>query len=549
MPMMKTLTLVLCAGLVTLVPTSITWGQAEPQTRAEATGYRETSRYDDVIGFLKALEAKGAPVSVQFIGASPLGREIPLAIASRPLPSHRAEARRQNKPIVCIQANIHAGEVEGKEASLMLLRDLLLSCDMNPLDKLVLLVLPIYNIDGNEEFGPQSRHRRYQLGPELVGIRTNGQGLDLNRDYIKLEAPETRALMEHVLTTWDPDVFVDLHATDGTLHGYQLTYSPPLHPDTVEGILTYTRDELLAEVRKAMCDRYGLRTFDYGNTPRWDFADKPFAWYSSAPVPRYSTNYVGLRNRVSVLSEAMSHSSFKDRVDATYRFVKLILEKITSDSARVVELTRQADLQVMHWGANPKQAPELGVRFEFASRGREKILLDRIETPEMRDKKPADRPAGPPEDVIECEMEIFDRFKATRTRRLPAAYRFTRDLPEVAKLLKMHGVIVERTRSDWSGLAETFRIETLNQAERSYQGHRLIGLEGTFVSEKLTLPAGHCMVRTAQPLGILIFQLLEPESQDGVAAWNLLDGLLRADGSYPIVKCYDSSGITAKPWE
>lgn len=521
-----------------LVGTS-SWAQVQPQTRAERTGYRETSRYADVIEFVEALEAAGAPVSVQYIGKSPEERKIPLVIASRPLPRDRQEARRQNKPIVCIQANIHAGEVEGKEASLMLLRDLSLSDDANLLDKLVLLVLPIYNIDGNEQFGPQSRHRRHQLGPELVGVRTNGQGLDLNRDYVKLEAPETQAAMEHVFTTWDPDVFLDLHATNGTLHGYHLTYSPPLNPATAPGILAYTRDELLVDVRKSMRRRYGLRTFDYGNTPRWNFADKPFAWYSSAPLPRYSTNYVGLRNRIGILSEAMSHISFEDRVKATYRFVQLILERIAADAERVIELTHQADLQVKAWGADAATAtaPELGVRFEFASRGREKVLLDRIETPELRDTKPADRPPGPPEDVIEYEMEIYDRFQATRTRRLPTAYFFTEDLPEVVKLLTMHGITVERLRSDWSGSVETFQIETVRRADRPYQGHRLMSLEGTFVSQEIIIPAGRCFVRTAQPLGLLIFQLLEPESLDGVAAWNLLDKRCRAKSSFPLVKC------------
>ena len=197
--------------------------QVSPQTRAERTDYKETSLYEDVIGFVETLETRGAPLSMEYIGTSPSGRKIPMVVAARPLPADRAEARRLNRPIVCIQANIHAGEVEGKEAVLMLLRDLSAAPKgVDLLEKLVLIVLPIYNIDGNEKLGPQSRNRRHQLGPEQVGMRYNGQGLDLNRDYVKLEAPETRAVAEHIFTTWDPDVFVDLHATNGTLHGYQL---------------------------------------------------------------------------------------------------------------------------------------------------------------------------------------------------------------------------------------------------------------------------------------------------------------------------------------
>ena len=524
--------------------------QVSPQTRAERTDYKETSLYEDVIGFVETLKARGAPLSMEYIGTSPSGRKIPMVVAARPLPADRAEARRLNRSIVCIQANIHAGEVEGKEAVLMLLRDLSAAPQGGGLlEKLVLIVLPIYNIDGNEKLGPQSRNRRHQLGPEQVGMRYNGQGLDLNRDYVKLEAPETRAVAEHVFTTWDPDVFVDLHATNGTLHGYQLTYSPPLHPDTVPCIQTYARDELLIEGRKAMHARYGLHIFDYGNTPRWDFADKPFGWYASAPLPRYSTNYVGLRNRISILSEAMSHLPFEDRVGATYRFIRLILEKIAGDSARVVELTRRADLQVTTWGAEPQKAPELGVRFEFASRGREKVLLDRSETPEMRDRRPKNRPPGPPEDVVEFETQIFDRFKATRTRRFPSAYLFTENVPPVVELLARHGIVVERTRSTWRGPAESFKITAIDRAERTYQGHKLLRLEGTFVSQEVTIPAGSCIVRTAQPLGILAFQLLEPESLDGVAAWNLLDAHLQLGRPYPIVKCHQKIPVPTENWQ
>jgi len=523
--------------------------QVSPQTRAERTDYKETSLYEDVIGFVETLETRGAPVSMEYIGTSPSGRKIPMVVAARPLPADRAEARRRNRPIVCLQANIHAGEVEGKEAVLMLLRDLSAASQGGGLlDKLVLIVLPIYNIDGNEKLGPQSRNRRHQLGPEQVGIRYNGQGLDLNRDYVKLEAPETRAAAEHVFATWDPDVYVDLHATNGTIHGYQLTYAPPLHPDTVGCIQAYARDELLIEVRKAMHARYGLHIFDYGNTPRWDFADKPFGWYASAPIPRYGTNYVGLRNRISILSEAMSHLPFEDRVGATYRFVRLILEKIARDADRVVELTRRADLQVTAWGAEPQKAPELGVRFEFASRGREKVLLDRSETPEMRDRRPKNRPPGPPEDVVEFETEIFDRFKATRTRRFPSAYLFTENVPAVAELLARHGIVVERTRSPWRGSAESFKISAIDKAERTYQGHKLVRLEGTFVSQQVTIPPGRCIVRTAQPLGILIFQLLEPESLDGVTTWNLLDPHLQLGRPYPIIKCHQRTPVATEKW-
>ena len=164
-----------------------------PKTRAERTNYLETSRYADVIAFLDSL--KGRPeLAFGSIGRTNEGRDIPYVIASRPRVSTPDEARRLNRPVVYIQGNIHAGEVEGKEALLAMLRDLTSSARANVLDSVVLIAVPIYNADGNERFAHQDQNRGAQNGPEMVGVRTNAQNLDLNRDYIKAEAPETRRL-------------------------------------------------------------------------------------------------------------------------------------------------------------------------------------------------------------------------------------------------------------------------------------------------------------------------------------------------------------------
>ena len=547
----------------------------EPQTRAEATGYLETSHYEDVIAFLEEIEPRDS-LSLQYIGESPEGRPIPLVIAARPLPTDAAEARRSGKPIVCIQANIHAGEVEGKEAALMLLRDLTqeepakeASTQADPtldiLDQVILLVLPIYNIDGNEQFGPQSRNRSHQMGPESVGVRSNGQGLDLNRDYVKLDALETQAAVREIFNVWRPDVFVDLHATNGTLHGYHLTYAPPLHPDTDPQIAAYARDELLAETRQEMRGRHGMETFDYGDTPRWSFADEPYAWYGAGAGGRYGVNYMGLRNCVAILSEAMSHRPFDERVEATYHFVSLILEKVADDADRLTRITRGADERMRNLASSNVEIPQLSVRFERASRGLDIVLIDRMETPELRDRKPADRPPGPPEDLVELEVEVYDRFQTVRTRRLPSAYLLGPELEvidadatiqgsagimgrtiikggvgikRIVSLLRTHGIAVETTTEPWSGQVDQFIIESREQRDEPYQGHNLITLEGHYETQDMELPVGSFVVRTDQPLSALIFHILEPESLDGVAAWDLLDASLEPGEPYPIVKQY-----------
>src|SRR3954467_9065737 len=203
-----------------------------PLTRAERTNFTETSHYDDVVVFIDSLKKLGAKIATGSIAKTVEGRELPYVIASRPLFTTPAAARQANRAVAYIQANIHAGEVEGKEAMQAMLRDLLFDKKKNVLDSIVLIVQPIYNADGNEKWGPQARNRGAQNGPEMVGTRQNASGWNLNRDYVDADAPETRGSLA-MFNKWNPDLFMDLHTTDGSIHGYALTYSPPLTPAAI----------------------------------------------------------------------------------------------------------------------------------------------------------------------------------------------------------------------------------------------------------------------------------------------------------------------------
>jgi hypothetical protein len=490
--------------------------------------------------YIEDLQAKGAPISTQSIGVSTQGREIPLVIASRPAVAGPADARRAGKLVVYVQANIHAGEVEGKEAVLMLLRELARDPEAGLLDKIVLLTTPIYNIDGNEAWGPWQTNRRSQNEPEVVGTRTNGQGLDLNRDGMKAESPEMRAALRFIYTRWDPDVLVDLHATNGTRHGYQLTYSPPLHPDTQNDLLHFNRDELLAAVRRRMRREFGMETFVYGNVPR---SGKSQGWYQSAPDPRRITNYVGLRNRLGILSEATCYLPFRQRVLTTHRFVLTVLEEIGRQRQRILSLTREADARIIEWGLHPETAPALTIRYKLASHDTEEILLEK---PTSAAGSSRTRRITPPREFISVKMPVYDRFETTKTARFPAAYFIPSTFSQAAELLRRHGIIVERLLADWKGPAEVFVIDEIVSAAQPFQGHVLKELEGYFESIQVEIPKGGYLVRTAQPLGILIFHLLEPESIDGVAAWGFLDPELRARGHYPIHKCFDQVRVATE---
>src|SRR5205814_7873646 len=346
--------------------------QALPQTTAERTDYAATSSTADVGAFLDSIALAGAPVRVSEMGSSALGKPIYFVIASDPTVTSPGEAAASGKVVVYLQANIHGGEVEGKEAVLALLRELA-GPRRELLQTLVVLVAPDYNPDGNDAFGPQAVNRSEQNGPELVGQRADGLNLDLNRDYFKAEAPETRASLARVYTTWDPAIMVDLHTTDGTRHGYLLTYAPPLDPIGPAGPTTFARDQMLPALRRTLQDKYREPIFDYGNV---DAPLAPQSWDTYAPVGWYGTNYAGLRGRMAILSEAYSHADFKTRVQVTHDFVVEILNYVARHGAEIRRLERAADRQTALEGAGSALRPSLAVAYKLATRGIEPVRLE-----------------------------------------------------------------------------------------------------------------------------------------------------------------------------
>ncbi|MGH7507479.1 MAG: M14 family zinc carboxypeptidase, partial [Longimicrobiales bacterium] len=225
------------------------------RTAPERTGFVETTRYDDVVVFMEAAAAASPIIHLDTMGYTLEGRALPMAVVGAVANASPEAVLASGRTRVYVQGNIHAGEVEGKESLLMLLRDIAEGGHAQWLDSLVLIVVPIYNADGNERILLTNRGR--QNGPiGGMGQRPNAQGYDLNRDHMKLESPEARSLAL-MLQRYDPHVGVDLHTTNGTRHAYHLTYSPPLHPNTDSAIVRLLRDEWLPELTQTIHDEYG----------------------------------------------------------------------------------------------------------------------------------------------------------------------------------------------------------------------------------------------------------------------------------------------------
>ncbi|MCE9560187.1 MAG: M14 family metallopeptidase [Armatimonadetes bacterium] len=501
-----------------LLPVLLFAAQAWPQSKAELSNYEATSSYQEVVSFMNECQKLGAPMTMQWIGESTEGRKIPLAVISSPPVQSAAEARKLGKLVVYIQGNIHAGEVEGKEAALHLLRKIgqdSAAGGSKWLKHMVILMNPIYNADGNEKWGPVETNRPEQDGPKIVGVRANGQGFDLNRDCIKAESPEMRAALDHIYGPWDPDAMLDLHTTDGTRHGFDLTYAAPNNPNTDPRILSYSRDKLLPEVRRESVAQFGKDLFDYGSgslgaSPKWSTFEA---------FGRYETNYAGLANRIGILSEATTFIPFKDRILATERFVSSVLDHFCKDQATILKMRVPQPL--------PK---EMGVRFDMAQGRVEDIPIEKLAPGEPQ-------PLGGRPKVLEMiRMPVFDRFVSTKMARVPVEYLVPRSESKTLRLLLRHGIQMSAAERSLTRKGEVFTITKFTQAPSAFQGHKLITLDGTFRAGTVQVSSGDYIVPTNQPLGRLVFSLLEPEGEDGVAAWGFMGENL--DGEFAIKKLW-----------
>lgn len=496
---------------------------AAQRTTAERTGFQATSSHAEVLAFLDSLQARGAGIRVGELATSPQGRVVPYVVASRPLVDDPAAAHRSGKPVVLVQANIHGGEVEGKEVAQMLLRDLTLGTLRPLLDSVVLLVVPIYNTDGNDAFGPGTRQRPGQNGPEQVGLRPNSQGLNLNRDYTKHEAPETRGAAA-LINAWDPDLFLDLHTTNGSYHGYALTYAPGLNPNSTPAN-DWVRDRLLPEVRQRVRERHGHETFWYGNFRNQHPDSLGQGWWTYDARPMFGVNWVAMRGRMGILSEAYSNDPFETRVRATYAFVLEILRFAAAEAATIKRLV----------AASAAARPDsVGVRSDFAPPRTMDVIAEMTEAAgagaggfARRVRTGAFRTVA---------MPVYDRFMAIRQEAIPAAYLLPPQLGHVVDLLRAHGIVVERAETGWLGPVEAFRVDSLRVSPGVFEGHRNVSAEGAWQAREGAITPGWYLVRTDQRLGMLAAYLLEPASEDGVVTWNLLDRDLRRGADGPILR-------------
>ncbi|GGC85652.1 M14 family metallopeptidase [Undibacterium terreum] len=482
-------------------------------TVSERSGFQQTGRYDEVIQLCNTFQ-KTYPKAVRCVefGRTPEGRPMLALIASRSGALTAAEAGKRKLPVVLIQGGIHAGEIDGKDAGFLALREILDNkAAKGALDKQVLVFVPVFNIDGHERFGRWNRPN--QRGPEEMGWRTTGQNLNLNRDYAKADAPEMQAMLR-LINDWDPVAEVDLHVTDGAKFEHDISIQvEPTHAGD-EGMQKAGRDlqgaaiEDLAKQGSLPLPYY--MSFKVDDDPMSGFAD-------SVSPPRFSTGYFQLRNRLGMLVETHSWKDYPTRVRITHNTIVSVLQQMAQHGAEWRLQARQADQRAEKLGGQDvplsykvtDKTVDVAFRGYAYTRTQSDIsgaLMTRYDEtkPQIWNVK------------LQNELVPDISVKAPQGGYLVAAAY----APAVAEKLKQHGVQYRVLSASFSAAGtETFRADKAVFDKATLEGRHMLSLQGSWKPEQAGAGKGSLFVPIAQPKSRLVMALLEPRAPDALVAW------------------------------
>lgn len=501
-----------------------------PQTVPERTQLQRTSTVAEVRAFMEALQKQAPGMEPYQPKGAPRTTET-----GKPLLAWRLKGTGKDPLRVYVNANIHAGEVEGKEAIQQILRELLQGKHPALRRNLDLVVMPAYNADGTDALDPAIRPWQPNPTESGVGRRENALGLDLNRDLMKAAAPNTRWLLA-MLQDFDPAAVLDLHTTNGSTHGFHLTHGPACTLGADEDLLAFNRKMLMAVREQLKAE--GMPTYDYGNfVPYKPTQEKPpTAWETYDAHPRLLTNYPALRNRLAVLSESYVYRRWPDRISDTHRFVLACLTWMAEHRSEIRTQIHEAQIRWTDgWNRGPVTLP-LSAKLKEV----ERAAFDWVDP--IRDEK--GRLVGE-KSRTHLVLPSFVGFEGQDFVDLPAGYLVDPAFaPTVLPLLRAHGLKILKGRARPRNLAVLHFHETGRKLSASaYQGVFTLELQGAWKTDpsakKLQMPwtpgdLDHALyIPLDQPLGRLAFYLLDPRSTDSLVYWGVFQSaLIRGDGMW-----------------
>ncbi|HKS27720.1 MAG TPA: M14 family metallopeptidase [Pyrinomonadaceae bacterium] len=492
---------------------------ADWQTRAEKTDYRQTPRYDETIAYSRRLADASPLIRYQGFGKSGEGRELPLLIATEGGTFTPEAARKAGKAILLVQACIHPGEPDGKDAGLALLRDIAVTKTRTGLlDKVVLLFIPMYNVDGHERFGPYNRVN--QNGPEEMGWRANATNLNLNRDYMKLDAPETRAWLK-LWNQWKPDLLIDCHVTDGADYQYDITYIYEHHEHVPKAIVDWHRDAFDGRIFPAT-EKAGSMLAQY-MTFR-DNRDTSKGIDAFIMPPRFSTGYTPLRNSPGLTIETHMLKDYRTRVRGTYDLLMYTLEELNKNTDTLLRAVRSSEEEAVGLGRSYDPSRQIPLAVELTEKSVPFLLKGfeaQVDVSDVSGNKRVVFGTKP----VEYTAPFYDQTRVTKSAAPPLYYVVPPQWKDVIEILAAHGLRLQRLQAPAEIEVESYRFSEVKWAPWPFEGRLRASYKITAVRERRTFAAGSVLVSLAQPNSRVALHLLEPDAPDSLASWGFFNGI------------------------
>jgi len=484
------------------------------QTFYEKSGFKETPRYYEMIEYCKKLADVSPMIHYTSFGKSPQGRELPLLIVDKNGNSTAEAVRKTNNMVFMIQAGIHSGESDGKDAGLMLIRDMVIyRQNIELLDNVTLLFVPIFNVDGHERFGPYNRIN--QNGPDEMGWRTTAQNYNLNRDYLKADSPEMHGFLE-LYNKWLPEFFADCHVTNGADYQYAITYAIESAGVQNDSVGTWINSTYLPSLHQKMeADSFPI--IKYVQFRNWH--DPRSGLKEGVSKPRFSTGFTTLHNRPGLLIETHMLKNYKTRVDGTYAILKRTIEILKDEYSGLKEKINKADRMTKDHSFRER---ELALTFEFSSDSTIIDFLGYKYTREKSDLSGGDWFRYSQDDTV-FKIPYFNSFMVDKAARLPEAYIVPVEWTEIINRIKLHGIEFTRLKEDQKIPVNSYKFLNTKWAATPYENHHTVTFDMQEIEQEKIYPVGSIVIPTAQNRAKVIANILEPDAPDSYVFWGLFD--------------------------
>ena len=520
-------------ALFSVAPAALRSQVPDWRTPAEISEYRTTPDYAETMAYLERVAA-AAPgqVRIENFGKTGEGRDLKIVIASKNGVFDPAAIHASGRAVLLVQNAIHAGEMDGKDSCLALLRDMVITTTRAALlDHVVLVFIPVYNIDGHERRSPYNRIN--QNGPEVIGWRGNGTNNNLNRDYMKADAPETRAFLK-MFHRWMPDFFVDDHVTDGADFQYDVTFRILDTPDVAPASAKWIREEVTPELERRV-DAGGHLAFP-SLIDLNDETNPGQGLAFSASPPRFSDGYVILENRPGLLVEMHMLKDYKTRVGGNYEILRGLLEVLNRDAARLIGLNQDADRAAAQLGAHPLGNEKFPLAIAWGGETTP-VVFHGYQFTRALSEISGTLWISYTQEPWNVTLPLSTGAKVVASTTPPAAYIIPQAWTRVIDVLAAHDVEMHRTTAPWTGKVERYRCSGMEWQGPPFEGrHPIFAGEGAGAepgrfgqcaraTQEMTYPAGSVVVPLNQRLAKVAIHWLEPEAPDSAMRWGLFDSV------------------------